>query len=444
MSRRLAAWIAPVALLVAAPPLLAQEAPAEPPPDLAAEMAVAVDLPTPEARRAAARRLADRGEPLDRWLTVLSGFGTFEAHESGHHRAEVPLPVGDAVETTAIAYFVPSDYRPDRPAPLLLALHGTGGTGASEPPMWAAVAEEAGMIVVAPTEAGPNDGYRYSDREREAALATVRWARRRFNVDENRVFVTGISRGGHLAWDLILRFPDRWAGAAPMIGGPRLQPRGGQNNLRYLANAAGVAIQDLQGVHDDELLVLNLRLAFERLTELGHEDAQLHLQEGHGHSFDLSAVDWVEWFGTRRRESVPKRVLRVAADAHERRSHWARISRFGKGVEEDFPLRVEAKLWNAMNPAEQRREVIRMAEEASAKLTVERTGIGRFEAEGERVGRFELLLDERMFVPGEPIVVRWRGRDVKRHVKPSVRVLLEEFVERFDRSFLPVARVEIR
>lgn len=434
-----------IALLVVASVAAGQEEPApKPPPDLGAEMARAVDLATPALRRAAVKRLVELDQPLDRWLAALQAFGDFGDFEAGPGRAEVPLQVGDAVEATTISYFVPSGYRTDRAAPLLLALHGTGATGQNEPHMWAEVAEEVGMIVVAPTEAGPNQGYRYSDRERDASLATVRWARRRFNVDENRVFVTGISRGGHLTWDLILRHPDQWAGAAPMIGGPRLQPQGGQNNLRYLANLGGVAVSDLQGTGDDELMILNLRLAFERLREFGHEDAELHLQEGHGHSFELGAVDWVEWFGSRRRTAVPKRVVRVAAEADERRSHWVRITKYGRGVQVDFPLRVEADLWNAMSPVDQRREVIRLAEESSARLVVERTGIGRFEAESKRVSRFELLLDEGMFVPSEPVEVRWGRKTVKRRAKPSVEVLLAEFVERFDRTFLPVARVEIR
>src|SRR5947207_1046414 len=45
------------------------------------------------------------------------------------------------------------------------------------------------MVVVAPTEAGPNEGYRFTERERRSALSALRWARRRLDVDENRVFV---------------------------------------------------------------------------------------------------------------------------------------------------------------------------------------------------------------------------------------------------------------
>ena len=65
------------------------------------------------------------------------------------------------------------------------------------------------MVVVAPSEAGPNDGYAFSERERLAALAALRWARLELNVDEDRIFATGVSRGGHLSWDLARRSTDR-------------------------------------------------------------------------------------------------------------------------------------------------------------------------------------------------------------------------------------------
>ena len=78
------------------------------------------------------------------------------------------------------------------------------------------------------------------------------------------VFVTGISRGGHLTWDLALRHPDLWAGCIPMIGGPRITMQNGQNNLRYLDNVVHLPIRDLQGSGDHPLLpVLEMSLSDE-------------------------------------------------------------------------------------------------------------------------------------------------------------------------------------
>ena len=53
----------------------------------------------------------------------------------------------------------------------------------------------------------------------------LRWARRTANIDEDAIFLGGASRGGHLTWDVALRWPDVYAGLVPCIGGPRRRCR---------------------------------------------------------------------------------------------------------------------------------------------------------------------------------------------------------------------------
>jgi len=42
---------------------------------------------------------------------------------------------------------------------------------------------------------------------------------KRYNVDENRIYVTGLSMGGFGTWDLIARYPNMFAAATPVCGG---------------------------------------------------------------------------------------------------------------------------------------------------------------------------------------------------------------------------------
>ena len=42
-------------------------------------------------------------------------------------------------------------------------------------------------------------------------------------IDTNRIYVTGLSMGGFGVWDLIARFPDKFAAAVPICGGADLQ-----------------------------------------------------------------------------------------------------------------------------------------------------------------------------------------------------------------------------
>ncbi len=413
--------------------------------DVLARVEEVVDLETPRERRRAADALAKELD-LDalELAALLARFGRFAPDSPGVRTETVPLFVEDAVEPTEIAVFVPSAYDPETPAPLLLAFHGTGGTGAFALGMWREVAEAVGMLVVAPTDTGPNQGYTFSPHERAAALAALRWARRRWNVDEDRVFVTGVSRGGHLAWDLALRFPDRFAGLAPLIGGPRIALANGQNNLRYLENVAHLSIRDLQGAEDDPGLVFNVRLAFERLAALGAPDAILDLQEGRGHSFDPTAVDWAAWFAAARRDPHPERVVRLAAREGEGRAFWVEVLATGRDVEEVFTPRVLASEWNTLDDEGKRRRLVHEADERTARLAARRVGPGRVELEARGVTRCRLLFTAADLGEDGRVTVRSGKRSVRRRLRLSRRVLLEEFVERFDRRFLPVADLELR
>jgi len=412
-------------------------------PELAAALETMVELPTPSARRKAASALA-RAHDVDELLAAARAFGRFEPAEIGMSLQTVPLRVGKQTEATELHLFVPAAYDPDVPAPLLLAFHGTGGSGRGMLPQWRAVADAVGMLVVAPSEAGENEGYRFEERERLSALAALRWARRRFNVDENRVFATGISRGGHLAWDLALRFPDRFAGIAPMIGGPRLATQRAQNNLRYVENVAQLPIRDLQGAKDDPGLVFNLELAFERLTALMAPDAELILHPELGHWFDMGAVDWEDFFTTRRRDARPMRVVRMAARKDEGRAFWVEVTRYGPSVKEEFRLKVTQSKWKQLDDEGRRRYLAEQADQRTARLELRRAGRNHFDARGTGVKEFRLLLTSDDFDPDQEVVVEFNGGRKKQRPRPSSHVLLAEFCERFDRTFLPVAELKIR
>ncbi len=411
-------------------------------PDVGRDLAALVDLPSPRERKAEARRLAGLGEvSIENWLEAMRSFGDFEALDAGPLVETASLFVEGEVVDTEVELYVPPGYEPARPAPLMLVLHGSGGSGRGEYRPWQEVADAIGMLVLCAAETGV--GYAFSDGERETSLAALRWARRRANVDENRVFVTGISRGGHQAWDLALRHPERFAGLFPFIGGPRLSLADGQNNLRYVENVALLVIRDLQGSKDDPGLLFNLRLAFDRLEEYGARDAALLEFPDLGHDFRMGKVDWRSVLSGAARDSVPRRVVRRAASLDEARAYWVEATRFGKGIDEIFPLRVDGATWNALDADGQKREMQKQVDARTARLEVEMTAPGRFEAKAEGVTGFRLLLTSGMFETGEQVEVRFRGKKTKKRPRPSKRLLLGEFAERFDRTFLPVVEVEV-
>lgn len=400
------------------------------------------------SRRAAADQLALRsGTPIEEWISEIQGMRPYlegSPKSPGSHSVHEALQVLDSIEETDLQVYVPNSLVDHvGPAPLLLAFHGTGGNGKEVEPMWRDVAERLGMLVLAPSEAGKNEGYAFSARERGAAWSALRWAKLNYFVDDNRIFATGISRGGHLAWDLALRHPDLFAAIAPMIGGPRFQLDHGQNNLRFLENVANLPIRDLQGAKDDPGLVANVRLAFARLDRLKAVDAKLLEFPELGHAFDFGAVDWNQFFGSARKNPVPDRVVLLAARPDDACAFWVQITRLSNDVTEDVAPKVVASTWNALDENGRRKLLEQEVEKHTARLEVKRTGVGKFAATGERVAGFRLLLSASMFDPAKPVQVLFGGKLVEKKAKPDARVLLETFVERLDKSFLPVAAIDV-
>jgi phospholipase/carboxylesterase len=99
---------------------------------------------------------------------------------------------------------VPSEYRPDRPAPLLVLLHGAGGDAQQALGWLEAVADEAGAILVAPQSEGRTwdvilGGYGEDVARIDRVLIEVF---RRFAVDPARLAIGGFSDGASYALSL--------------------------------------------------------------------------------------------------------------------------------------------------------------------------------------------------------------------------------------------------
>ncbi len=411
---------------------------------LARDLAAAVDQPTPKSRALAAGALATRaGVSVDDWQRVMVAFTPAGARPTAGAATETAsLPVLDATETTSIAVVVPATLPKVGPAGLLLAFHGQGGHGGQMTAPWTATAEAAGLLVVAPTDAGKNEGYLFSPRERASAIAALRWARRRYDVDENRVFVTGWSRGGHMAWDVALHFPDQFAAVIPVVGAPRVANQQAQNNVRYLENLVDVSIRDLQGSKDDPRALKSLHLAFERFAAWKARDAKLIEFPDRAHDADLSAVDWNAFFGATSRDPRRNRVVRRAAAPGTARSAYAEILSFDATVAEQVSP-VQPKDWNQMSDDAKRAFIEGEIDKKTARLEVVRAAPNRFEAKSTGVARWRLLLDADMADASKPVLVVWNGKTITRGVSPSKAVLLKDFVERFDRTFLPVIEVAV-
>jgi predicted peptidase len=129
--------------------------------------------------------------------------------------------------------YLPADYDSSVRWPLLLFLHGAGERGDNvsnvafhgPPKLIREATMEMPFIVVSPQV--PEDRI-WSVRFLDALLEEIA---RTHSVDEDRVYVTGLSMGGYGTWELAMEFPHRFAAIAPISGGGTMP---GACTLRHL------------------------------------------------------------------------------------------------------------------------------------------------------------------------------------------------------------------
>ena len=120
------------------------------------------------------------------------------------------------------------------------------------------------------------------------------------------------------------------------------------------------------------------------------------------------------------------------------------MTELDKKVAETFEPRVNAAKWNALSDEDKRRRLQELIDERTARIELRRTGVGTFEGEGSGVEAFRILLTPETFDEDAPIVVRYGRRTHRKRARVSRELLLTEFAERFDRTFLPVAEVTVK
>jgi polyhydroxybutyrate depolymerase len=127
---------------------------------------------------------------------------------------------------------VPPAYSPDEPAPVVLVLHGAGTNAAIMVPFCGMnqQADAAGFIAVYPDGTGTGIFQTFNAGGRHDAAAAdkpddVRFIsalldhlRNEFNIDQRRIYATGMSNGGMMCYRLASELSDRIAAIAPVSG----------------------------------------------------------------------------------------------------------------------------------------------------------------------------------------------------------------------------------
>jgi pimeloyl-ACP methyl ester carboxylesterase len=130
------------------------------------------------------------------------------------------------IERTNYLLYLPEGYKADTITrwPLLIFLHGAGETGSNVervklhgPPKRIADGHKYPFIVISPQSAQ----YGWNS---ELIIRLLKDFMGKYRVDEDRVYLTGLSMGGYGTWSTAISYPEYFAAIIPICGGG--QPEG--------------------------------------------------------------------------------------------------------------------------------------------------------------------------------------------------------------------------
>jgi len=176
--------------------------------------------------------------------------------------------------------YVPPAYTAARAFPLVVALHGLGGTEDSMFGPAYKVSEQAaqrGYIAVAPLGYRIDGGYGRGDTRRaqlsEAdVMEVLAIVRKQYNIDNRRIYLVGHSMGGGGTWELGSKYADIWAAIAPISGPANLAAIPKLRHMPVLA------------VHGDADTVVLVEASRSMVAALKKEDAEVKYIEVPGGS----------------------------------------------------------------------------------------------------------------------------------------------------------------
>ena len=280
--------------------------------------------------------------PLMEWEEIQS---KSQVRPNGFVRFAYRDPIDDSPQFGRA--YLPPDYTPKKKWPMVVILHGANG---DNPPYvgwaggWGIDARHSGdaeiyhVIQVEPM--GRFNSF-YRGLGEQDVLRCIQMAKSRFSVDDDRVYLGGISMGGAGTWEMSSRHPELFAAVSPNLGvfdyhvntpasvAAKLSPR----ELYFLeAGSTLTQVESLlttpvfvnHGDADPVISVDQSRYAVRMLQRWGY-DVRYWEHPGGGHGDFNTAPQVYPWFLRHTRVSNPTKVRVRAANVKTAAAHWVRI-----------------------------------------------------------------------------------------------------------------------
>jgi predicted esterase len=240
------------------------------------------------------------------------------------------------------ALYLPPTFDPTRKYPLVVGLHSEDSNhrlnmrqlfgaparyGEADPPdmRYFPVTRAVDFIVACPSARGAMGYQGIAEQDVYDMLADVE---RRFRVDEDRVYLTGISMGGGGALWLALSRPDVWAAVAPLCP---LPPPGAWEDA---ANAFNLPLRLFQGEIDPIVPPARARAWQRRFLDVGVPAEYLEYPGVRHNVWDFAYRNGAifDWFRPLTRNRAPERVRLFTRSYRYGSAYWLRIDGLTPGA----------------------------------------------------------------------------------------------------------------
>ncbi len=243
--------------------------------------------------------------------------------------------------TQPYAVFVPENYDPKVKWPLVMFLHGSGESGADGVrqtrvglgPFLAAYRKKCPFIAVFPQS--PNAQTWFRGIQAKIMFEILDKVQRDYNVDPDRIYLTGISMGGFGTWEMAMMRPDIFAALIPICGG---------GPVEFVDPLKRMPIWCFHGARDDRVPVKLSRALIDRLKKIGGEPKYTEFPNESHMCWDTAyATQGLFPWMLKQRRAQPPAVMAVNLDTTwcpvPTRIWWFRVDKAEKGVK---MLQIEA------------------------------------------------------------------------------------------------------
>jgi pimeloyl-ACP methyl ester carboxylesterase len=285
-------------------------------------------------------------KPILATAAMLAAAASAQVYHSGPQVLTFYSTVDDSDQPYGL--YVPKNFDVSRKYPLVVSLHGAGsnhrlnlrrvfgkgnlpGESDAAASRYFPMLPDVDLLVATPLARGTMGYEGIAEQDVYDVLEDVR---RRFPVDPDRVYLTGLSMGGGGTLWLGLTRPDVWAAIAPVCAAtlPAWQ--------ELAPNALNLPVHLFHGDQDPVVPVDSSRRWHKELASLGTRVEYREYPGVRHNSWDNAYRDAAifEWFAQHRRNPFPDRVRFLTRQYKYRSAYWVTID----GLTPGAPASIEA------------------------------------------------------------------------------------------------------